>query len=421
MQSPIVHQKNLKGVKCIMPLNVLFLTLLDFESLEESNIYTDLMSEFVKNNHNISIISPVERKKRTKTHLIEINDKCKILKLKIGNIQKTNLLEKGISTIQIEKQFINGIKHYFSDIKFDLVMYSTPPVTFAKVVDFIKKRDNCKSYLLLKDIFPQNAVDLNQLSKKSLIYKYFRKKEVSLYEVSDYIGTMSEKNSQYLCHHNKFNGEKIVEVNPNSIRIDHHKVDYQFLKKEIREAYGIPEDRTVMLYGGNLGKPQGIDFLLEIISSLEKNKDFFLLIIGSGTEYERIKKYLNSQDIKNTLLINGLPKNEYKKVESIADIGLVFLDKKFTIPNIPSRILGYMESKKPILAAVDTNTDLKEMIMEGQFGHCSEHGDLRTFIENMEKLKDQETRNELGKNAFLYLKNNFDVEKSYSVIIKHFK
>lgn len=103
------------------------------------------------------------------------------------------MLEKGISTIQIEQQFINGIKHYFSDIKFDLVVYSTPPVTFAKVVDFIKKRDNCKSYLLLKDIFPQNAVDLGKISKKSLIYKYFRKKEVSLYEVSDYIGTMSEK------------------------------------------------------------------------------------------------------------------------------------------------------------------------------------------------------------------------------------
>ncbi|EOD6173812.1 glycosyltransferase family 4 protein [Enterococcus faecalis] len=331
------------------------------------------------------------------------------------------MLEKGISTIQIEQQFINGIKHYFSDIKFDLVVYSTPPVTFAKVVDFIKKRDNCKSYLLLKDIFPQNAVDLGKISKKSLIYKYFRKKEVSLYEVSDYIGTMSEKNSQYILHHNEFDRRKIVEINPNSIRIKNDKVDCQLLKKEIGSEYGIPEDKVVMLYGGNLGKPQGVDFLLEIIKSLEERKDFFLLIVGSGTEYERIKKYLSSNDIKNTLLINGLPKNEYKKVESIADIGLVFLDKRFTIPNIPSRILGYMESRKPILAAVDRSTDLKEMIVEGQFGYCSEHGDLRKFVGNMEKLKDKNTRNILGENAFIYLKNNFDVEKSYTTIMKHFK
>ena len=47
-----------------------------------------------------------QKEKRIKTHLIEINDKCEILKLRIGNIQKTNLIEKGFSTIQIEKIYI---------------------------------------------------------------------------------------------------------------------------------------------------------------------------------------------------------------------------------------------------------------------------------------------------------------------------
>ncbi|MCG3447941.1 glycosyltransferase family 4 protein [Enterococcus durans] len=403
-----------------MPLNILFLTLLDFQSLEESNIYTDLMSEFVKNNHDVSIISPVERKKRIKTHLVKINDKCEILKLRIGNIQKTNLIEKGFSTIQIERKFISGINQYFSDKKFDLVIYSTPPVTFAKVVKFIKKRDNCKSYLLLKDIFPQNAVDLNQLSKKSYIYKYFRKKEVSLYEVSDYIGTMSEQNSQYIRNHNKID-KQILEVNPNSIRINENKIGYHLDKEKIKNLYKIPKEKTIMLYGGNLGKPQGIDFLLNIISRLEKDKNFLLLIIGSGTEYGRIRKHINTNNIKNTILIDSLSKNEYKKVESIADIGLVFLDKKFTIPNIPSRILGYMESKKPILAAVDKHTDLNEMIKTGKFGYCSEHGDLNAFLSNMERLKDEKVRNELGRNAFIYLKNNFDVKRSYTIIMNHFE
>ena len=403
-----------------MSLNILFLTLLDFQSLEERNIYTDLLSEFVKNNHNVSIISPVERKNKTKTHLIEINDKCKILKLRIGNIQKTNLIEKGFSTIQIERQFISGIKQYFSKEKFDLVIYSTPPVTFAKVVKFLKKRDSCKSYLLLKDIFPQNAVDLGQLSKKSFIYKYFRKKEVSLYEVSDYIGTMSKRNSQYIRNHNKID-KQILEVNPNSIRINESKIEYQLDKEEIRNVYKIPKEKIILLYGGNLGKPQGIDFLLNIINSLEKDKKFLLLIIGSGTEYRRIRKHLNTNNIKNTVLIDSLSKNEYKQIESIADIGLVFLDRKFTIPNIPSRILGYMESKKPILAAVDKHTDLNKMIKTGNFGYCSEHGDLNAFLSNMERLKDEKIRNELGRNAFIYLKKNFDVKRSYSMIINHFE
>lgn len=93
-------------------MNVLFLTLLDFGSIEEHNIYTDLLREFAKHGHKLYVISPVERRKRQETRLLE-TDKATILKLKIGNTQKTNLIEKGISTITIEPQFISGIKKFF--------------------------------------------------------------------------------------------------------------------------------------------------------------------------------------------------------------------------------------------------------------------------------------------------------------------
>ena len=114
-------------------MNVLFLTLLDFGSIEEHNIYTDLLREFAKHGHKLYVISPVERRKRQETRLLE-TDKATILKLKIGNTQKTNLIEKGISTITIEPQFISGIKKFFSNVKFDLVLYSTPPITFCNAI-----------------------------------------------------------------------------------------------------------------------------------------------------------------------------------------------------------------------------------------------------------------------------------------------
>ena len=157
-------------------MNVLFLTLLDFDSLDERNIYADLLREFAKHGHNLFVISPVERRKNQATKLLK-TDKATILKLKIGNTQKTNIIEKGISTISIEPKFTAGIKKYFSDIKFDLVIYSTPPITFCNAIEFVKRRDGAKTYLLLKDIFPQNAVDLGMMSKngvKGLIYKFFR-------------------------------------------------------------------------------------------------------------------------------------------------------------------------------------------------------------------------------------------------------
>ena len=181
-------------------MNILFLTLNTFSSIDEKGIYTDLLKEFTRNNHKLFIVTPVEKRKNQETALIQEKN-ATILKLKIGNIQKTNLIEKGISTLMLESKFKSGIQKYFNDVKFDLVLYSTPPITLQKSVEYIKQRDNAKTYLLLKDIFPQNAVDLGMLKIsgiKSLLYKYFRSKEERLYKISDYIGCMSNANVEFL-------------------------------------------------------------------------------------------------------------------------------------------------------------------------------------------------------------------------------
>ena len=146
-------------------MNVLFLTLSYFNSLDDRGIYTDLLREFVKNGHVVYAISPIEKRNGKDTVLVE-KEKIKILNLRIGNIQKTNIIEKGISTILVSSQFKNAIKQYFSDVKFDLVLYSTPPITLLSAVGYVKRRDDAKTYLLLKDIFPQNAVDLEMMTKK---------------------------------------------------------------------------------------------------------------------------------------------------------------------------------------------------------------------------------------------------------------
>ena len=200
-------------------MNVLFLTLLEFNSIEDRTIYTDLMREFRNNGHMVYIISPIERRHREETHIVEENH-SKILKLKIGNIQKTNIVEKGITTLRIEPVFIKAIKRYFSDVKFDLVLYSTPPITFCNAIEYVKKRDNARTYLLLKDIFPQNSIDIGLLSKsgvKGILYRHFRKKEKKLYVISDRIGCMSPANVRYVLEHNPEVSADKVEVCPNSV------------------------------------------------------------------------------------------------------------------------------------------------------------------------------------------------------------
>ena len=182
-------------------MNILFLTMVNLINLNQQNIYTDLLRQFRNNGHNVYVICPREKRFNLPTEYV-IEEGVRFLRIRIGNITKTNVVEKGISTIMIEKLFLKAIKKYINNIRFDLVIYSTPPITFEKVVRYIKNRNGARSYLLLKDIFPQNAVDLNMLNKKSPIYWYFRNKEKRLYKNSDYIGCMSKANVDYVLKNN---------------------------------------------------------------------------------------------------------------------------------------------------------------------------------------------------------------------------
>ena len=403
-------------------MNVLFLTLLDFKTIDENGIYTDLMREFVKDGHNLYIISPTEKRKNEPTKLID-SGKVKILKLQIGNTQKTNLVEKGISTLTLESKFKSGIKKYFNDVKFDLVIYTTPPITLQKAVEFVKKRDNARTYLLLKDIFPQNSVDLGLMKKQgplSGLYKFFRHKEKQLYKISDYIGCMSQANVDYLLKKNPgVNRSKIIEVCPNSIEPQMIEISGSDRDK-IREKYHVPKDKFVFVYGGNLGKPQGIDFLIECLKANEKNDNSFILIVGSGTEFYKIDRFFEEAKPQNAKLMAHMLREDYEVLANTCEVGLIFLDKRFTIPNFPSRLLSYMQASMPVLAATDVNTDIGDTIMNGNFGYWCESDNAIEFNQLMNNMCDEKLLLELGKNSRKYLENNYTSNHSYKSIMKHF-
>lgn len=288
-------------------MNIIFLTLLDFSSYREHNIYCDLLREFIKNGHKVYCISPAEKKTGIQTHFEENGH---LLKLRIGNIQKTNMIEKGVSTIMIELQFVSAIKKYFGNVKFNLVLYSTPPITLANAVNYIKSRDSAKTYLMLKDIFPQNAVDLGMMHTNGLagmVYKYFRNKEKKLYKISDYIGCMSQANVDYVLTHNPEIPVERINICPNSIEIQDMRLTVHE-RENIRDRYDIPQDKKVFVYGGNLGKPQGIPFVIQCLSSQAENKDVYFIIVGDGTEYGKLETYFRETHPKNMRLMKRLPK-----------------------------------------------------------------------------------------------------------------
>jgi glycosyltransferase involved in cell wall biosynthesis len=388
------------------------------ENISKRGIYTDLVRELANQGYQMYVVSPRERRMNLPTELHEENN-IHSLRVKTWNITKCNFVEKGISTLLIEWQYLWAIKKHFKEIKFDMVMYSTPPITFEKVVKYFKNKQNSKTYLILKDIFPQNAVDIEIMKENGLLHKYFRHKEKNLYKISDYIGCMSQANKDYLIKHNDFINENKVEIFPNSIK-SIERINSEEMSKDILDQYKIPKDRTLFLYGGNLGKPQGIDFLLKVAENFREVENGFLLIIGSGTEYNRIKDFLNQKDLENVQLFSYLPKKEYDQIVEAADVGLIFLDRRFTIPNFPSRLTAYMEHSLPILAATDSNTDIGDVIENSNSGYWVESGNLERFIDKAKVLSsDRNKRLQMGENARVYLEENYDIRDTVDILTKH--
>lgn len=399
-------------------MNVLFLSISPLGDFNGHSISIDLLHEFVRNGHKVYAVGALQRRENRDTYISE-EAGCTVLRVKVGNNKKANIIEKGITTLTLPYQYISAIKRYFSDMKFDLVMYPTPPVTIVETVKFVKKRDGAKSYLLLKDIFPQNAVDIGLMTKsgvKGIIYKYFRRTEKKLYALSDRIGCMSQANVEYLLKHNPEIGSVKVEICPNSIEYVDKSISFEECVA-LREKYGLPLDKKIFIYGGNLGKPQGIPFLIECLRAEKDNLDAYFLVVGDGTEYGKLEAFVNEDKPANMKLLKRLPKEDYDRLVAACDVGLIFLDHRFTIPNFPSRLLGYMQAGLPVLACTDSNTDIGKVITEGGFGWWCESKDEVAFEDRIREIINIDT-NAIGNAGQYYLKKHYTVESAYKTVIE---
>jgi glycosyltransferase involved in cell wall biosynthesis len=231
---------------------------------------------------------------------------------------------------------------------------------------------------------------------------------------------MSPANKSYLQEQNPEIPLNKIEICPNCIEL----IDTQPSKKNtsIREKFGIPiGGETIFIYGGNLGKPQGLDFLLEILKSNNHKSDRFFIIAGSGTEYSKMEQAFKTCRFSNAVLLPNLPKNEYDQLVQTCDVGLIFLDPRFTIPNYPSRLLSYLEYKMPIIVATDLVSDVGQIAEENHYGFFVPNGDLEQFNQHLEKfILNKSLISTMGENGYKFLMENYTVDKSYQIIMSHF-
>lgn len=395
-------------------MNILFLFIAYPKNDQNKSIYTDLVEEFAKNRHNVYVVAPNINEKTT----FQKENGIPVLRVETKNIFNVNIFVKGINILRLPVLYKKAIDTHLKNINFDWIISATPPITFASLINSLKQKMSCRSYLIVRDIFPQNAKDLG-LIKNPFIFYLFRMQEKMLYKNSDILGCMSNGNIKYLQKHNPTIPINKYSLLPNWIKIEIISELSEERKQQIKKKYDIG-NKFIALFGGNLGKPQRIDFILELAKKCKTNNDILFLLIGDGTEKETIKETIIKENLSNVRVYEMIHRDEYKNLSQVCDIGMVNLSEKFSIPNIPSRTLAYWEASIPILAAIDKNTDYGEMLDSEYGGLWSITGDIESYYSNLLRFKNDPTlKAEMGRNGREALSNRYSVKNAYQNIINH--
>jgi len=375
---------------------------------KNTNMYSDLIHGLSALGHELRVIAPTFDSETQAS----LEGGIPVLRVKSGVLFKTGVVKKGINTVLLNSRYARAMRRFWNDWTMDWVITSTPPITLSPFIHSLKKKWQARLYLVLRDIFPQNAKDLGMI-RDPLLFAWFRRKERHLYKISDVIGCMSPGNIDFLRRQDPdlFQTEKLTYF-PNWTRPTPRGKNPKG-EGGFRERFGL-QGKFIALFGGNFGKPQKIEFLLELARRVARLPDVVFCLIGDGTEKNRIRDMVKQQRLSNVLVLDRIPHDEYQSLIHDADIGLVNLSEKFTIPNIPSRTLGYWDAGLPVLAATDRNTDLNEnLLAKYNAGLWAETGNLEQYeFQFMKLYANSALRKSMGENGRKAVETEFSLDSA---------
>lgn len=309
----------------------------------------------------------------------EIMDGIVLLRIKAPNTREIGYVRRTITEFSLPFLMLLRIKKTpFARTSWDVVAWYSPTIFFGPLVWYLKRISGCRTYLILRDIFPEWTLDLG-LMRKGLAYTFFKAIAHIQYAVADVIGVQTESNLAYLDTWRRRPGKR-VEVLHN----------WQTPALDIGSTIDVGSTplagRKIGVYIGNMGIAQGMDILVDLAESLADREDVGFLFVGRGSEVLRLKEKVRVSGLTNILFLDEVDSREMPGLLSQCFIGLLALDPRHKTHNIPGKFLTYLLAGLPVLARVNQGTDLMQLINDKNVGHsfdCSSPGPLRVFIERL--------------------------------------
>ncbi|EOZ4667535.1 glycosyltransferase family 4 protein [Proteus mirabilis] len=378
-----------------------------------AKMFHELALELQSLGHNITVITPAENQQYSL--YVDNLDGITVWRFKNGPIKNVKRISRAINETLLSYNAWKAIKHLVNKDSFDGIIYYSPSIFWGKLVNNLKKKCQCPSYLILRDLFPQWVVDAGMLKSGSLIEKYFRFFEQYSYKQASIIGLMSKKNLDFFYTHknNKYYKCEVLRNWANTSEIPIKKEGYT----SIRTSLNL-QNKTIFFYGGNIGHAQDMENLMRLVKKMSIYPDAHFLFIGQGDEVDLINSLANKWNLSNFSYLPSVNQNEFKLILKEIDIGLFSLAAHHSAHNFPGKLLGYMANNIPILGSVNVGNDLLDLINHENAGFVHINGEDDDLFESAKKLYlDITLRKKCGHDAYKLLCKEFAVTSIASTLI----
>jgi len=377
-----------------------------------AKMFHELALELMAIGHHVTVITPAvgQAKKFTELSI----DGVKVWRFSSGPIKDVGKVTRALNETLLSFRAWSAIKQHVNEHTFDGVIYYSPSIFFGGLVNKIKQRCNCSSYLVLRDLFPQWVIDAGMLKNGSLIARYFKLFEQRSYQAADTIGLMSEKNREVFSQSNRKDYPTEILRNWADTTPANTNTSVNSIRTQLQL-----ENKVIYFYGGNIGHAQDMANLMRLAKNMQHCTEAHFLFIGQGDEVELINQLAQQWQLTNYSYLPSVDQNEFKRILADIDIGLFSLSAKHTAHNFPGKLLGYMVQSLPILGSVNSGNDLKELVNSSGAGLISINGDDDTLLRNSVALyENPNLRKQLGNGAYELLKNEFAVTAIAANIVK---
>jgi glycosyltransferase involved in cell wall biosynthesis len=330
----------------------------------------DLSREFVRQGHDITVIVPSAS--LGAPWALETLDGVQVLRVKAMQTRDTSYVWRTLAELALSHFVRKGLEASpLRDVKWDAVVWYSPTIFFGKAVAWLKAKSRCPSYLIIRDIFPEWAVDLG-LMGRGAVYKFFKHFERVQYKAADTIGVQSHAGLPYFAEWSRQPGRRL-EVLQNWLA-PAENVGCSIKVSETHLA-----GRRIFVYAGNMGAAQSMDMVLGLADRLKDRADVGFLFVGRGSDVPRLRALAEEKQLPNVLFHDEIDPTEVPGLLAQCHVGLVMLDPRHKTHNVPGKFLTYMQAGLPVLARINAGNDLIDLIAHERVGSAYVGDSIEAF------------------------------------------